>query len=110
MTKHAVALCLLGTALLLLAAPALAQKKGKGVEFSSSAILFYNCEFEPHYGQPISQCSLLLRRAKEQGGKKWVRCRVHARRWRCCSGSLTDAIAIHHPAQGQHRAHSVLDR
>jgi hypothetical protein len=42
--------------------------KGPAVEMSSSAIFFYNSEFEPHYGQPISQCSLLLRRAKEASG------------------------------------------
>jgi hypothetical protein len=34
----------------------------------ASAVLFYNAEFEPHYGEPISQCSLLLRRARERGG------------------------------------------
>ncbi len=42
-------------------------KKGGAVPVSSSVVLFYDSEFEPFYGQPISQCSLLLRRAKEQG-------------------------------------------
>ena len=52
-----------------LAAVAMAQQgKGPAVEMSSSAIFFYNAEFEPHYGQPISQCSLILRRAKEVSG------------------------------------------
>lgn len=27
-------------------------------------------QFEPHYGQPISQCDLLLNRAKEGGSKR----------------------------------------
>jgi hypothetical protein len=29
-----------------------------------------NPQFEPHYGQPISQCELLLNRAKEGGSKR----------------------------------------
>lgn len=37
------------------------------VPLSSSALLFYLSEFQPHYGQPISQCSLLLRNAKAAG-------------------------------------------
>eukprot|EP00877_Chromochloris_zofingiensis_P008388 jgi/Chrzof1/3802/Cz13g09110.t1 len=46
---------------------AVAAAAAGGVPMSSSVILFYNCEYELHYGQNISQCSLLLRRAKQQG-------------------------------------------
>ena len=44
---------------------------GTGVpaQLSSSVLLFYDCEFEPHYGQPVSQCELLLTRAKEGGAR-----------------------------------------
>ena len=38
-------------------------------QLSSSVMTFYNSEFVPHYGQAISQCSLLLRRAKEHGSR-----------------------------------------
>jgi hypothetical protein len=116
----------LGLALLGLAL--VASASAKGVQLSSSAIFFYDCEvspgtirgprgrncggpgprprtaclrtgacrgcstricgeqpfhhpnlrsrachppqFEPHYGQPISQCELLLKRAKEGGSKR----------------------------------------
>lgn len=39
------------------------------VQLSSSVILFYDSEYEPHYGQPVSQCSLLLQRAVKEGSK-----------------------------------------
>lgn len=58
----------LGAALLGLAL-VVAGATAKPVQLSSSAILFYSSEFEPHYGQPISQCDLLLQRAKEGGSK-----------------------------------------
>jgi hypothetical protein len=41
-------------------------------QMSSSAILFYDSEYEPWYGQPISQCELLLNRAKEGGSRRCV--------------------------------------
>ncbi|GBF96701.1 hypothetical protein Rsub_09443 [Raphidocelis subcapitata] len=53
--------------LLLLAAGAFAVAAAASVPLSSSVLLFYDCEYEPHYGQPISQCDLLLQRAKEAG-------------------------------------------
>ncbi|KIZ04437.1 hypothetical protein MNEG_3525 [Monoraphidium neglectum] len=47
----------------------IAGASAKPVELSSSVILFYSSELYPHYGQPISQCELLLNRAKEGGAK-----------------------------------------
>lgn len=41
-------------------------------QMSSSAILFYDSEYQPWYGQPISQCELLLNRAKEGGSRRCV--------------------------------------
>ncbi|KAI8463010.1 MAG: hypothetical protein J3K34DRAFT_159403 [Monoraphidium minutum] len=41
----------------------------RAVQSSSSVILFYLSEYYPHYGQPRSQCSTLLRAAKEQGSR-----------------------------------------
>ncbi|KAI8472826.1 MAG: hypothetical protein J3K34DRAFT_519379 [Monoraphidium minutum] len=61
--RFARSLALVGLALMVAGAAA------KPVEMSSSAIFFYDCEFEPHYGQPISQCELLLNRAKEGGSR-----------------------------------------
>jgi len=40
-----------------------------GVEMSSSVITFYNSDFRPIYF-PTSLCDLLLKRAKEHGGKR----------------------------------------
>jgi hypothetical protein len=34
---------------------------------SSSVLLFYDSEYEPHYGQAISQCDLILGRAAGAG-------------------------------------------
>ncbi|GBF92700.1 hypothetical protein Rsub_05069 [Raphidocelis subcapitata] len=58
-------LALSGLALVALAASAAAARGP--VPMSSSAIMFYDSEFQPWYGQPISQCELLLNRAKEGG-------------------------------------------
>jgi hypothetical protein len=43
---------------------------GKPVEMSSMAITFYNSEYQPMYGSPISQCELLVRRAAKHGSKR----------------------------------------
>lgn len=46
----------------------------KGAPMSSSVLLFYLSELYPHYGQPISQCSQLLRRAKQEGSNRCIVC------------------------------------
>jgi hypothetical protein len=59
--------------MLLLAGYALAGT-GKPFELSQSAILFYDREYEPWYGQPTSQCELLLTRIKATGAKRYASC------------------------------------
>ncbi|GBF95536.1 hypothetical protein Rsub_08517 [Raphidocelis subcapitata] len=62
--RRAAAAPLAAALLLLLAA---AQPALAGAPLSSSVLLFYDSEYEPHYGQPISQCDQLLQRAKDGG-------------------------------------------
>jgi hypothetical protein len=58
---------LAAAALLLLVAAAPARA---GAPLSSSVLMFYDSEYEPHYGQPISQCDSQLLRAKEGGSRR----------------------------------------
>jgi hypothetical protein len=86
----------------------LANSTVQCAQMSSSAILFYNSEYEPHYGQPISQCSLLLRRAAQQGSTAinivpthyWMNAsdtaRVKPADAKCYADGWAEAQRVHH--------------